>query len=75
MICNSQKELLAEIKKYMDIQDIPMKDLALRLNKSQQSISQIFNNENPKCSTLFEICNALNLQIDIRLNQKSDTSN
>ena len=75
MICNSQKELLAEIKKYMDIQDIPMKDLALRLNKSQQSISQIFNNGNPKFSTLFEICNALNLQIDIRLNQKSDASN
>ncbi len=75
MICNSQKELLAEIKKYMDIQDIPMKDLALRLNKSQQSISQIFNNGNPKCSTLFEICNALNLQIDIHLNQKSDASN
>ena len=63
MICNSQKELLAEIKKYMDIQDIPMKDLALRLNKSQQSISQIFNNGNPKCSTLFEICNALTYKL------------
>ena len=34
MICNTTKELLAEIKKYMDINDIQMKDLAINMNKS-----------------------------------------
>lgn len=71
MTCNNPKELLAEIKKHMDIQDIQIKDLAIRLNKSQQSVSQYFNNGNPNCRTLFEICDALGLQISI---SKGDTS-
>lgn len=73
MICHSSKELLAEIKKYMDINDIQMKSLAATMNKSQQSISQIFQNGNPKTSTVFEICKALNLNIDIKFIQKGDT--
>ena len=73
MVCHSSKELLAEIKKYMDINDIQMKSLAATMNKSQQSISQIFQNGNPKTSTVFEICKALNLNIDIKFTQKGDT--
>lgn len=72
MICNTTKELLAEIKKYMDINDIQMKDLAINMNKSSQSISQYFQNGNPKCSTLFDICNSLNIQLDINLVTKSN---
>lgn len=74
MLCNTPKELLSEIKKHMDLNNIPMKELALRMKKSQQSISQIFQNENPKCSTLFEICNALNIQIDVNFIEKGDTN-
>lgn len=73
MICNTTKELLAEIKKYMDLNNIQMKDLAINMHKSQQSVSQIFQNGNPKCSTLFEICDSLNIQIDINLIDKGDT--
>lgn len=73
MVCKSPKELLAEIKKYMDLHDIQMKDLAISMHKSQQSISQIFQNGNPKCSTLFDICDALNLNLDINFNNKSGT--
>ncbi len=73
MICKSTKELLAEIKKYMNLNDIQMKDLAVSMHKSQQSVSQIFQNGNPKCNTLFDICNALNLDLDINLYDKSDT--
>lgn len=65
MVCTTSKEILAEIKKYMDLNDIPMKDLSARMNKSQQSISQIFQVANPKISTLLEICKALDLQIEI----------
>lgn len=74
MLCNTPKELLSEIKKHMDLNNIPMKELALRMKKSQQSISQIFQNENPKCSTLFEICNALNIQIDVNFIEKGGTN-
>ena len=74
MICNTPKEILAEIKKYMDLNDIQIKNLAIRMGKSQQSVSQIFNTGNPKISTLFEICNALDLQIDIYPKVKSDTN-
>lgn len=71
MSYKTSKELLAEIKKYKDIEDIQVKDLAVRLNKSPQSVSQYFKNGNPNCSTLIQICNALGLQIEI---SKSDTS-
>lgn len=74
MICNNTKELLAEIKKYMDLNEIQIKDLAVNMNKSSQSVSQYFQNGNPKCSTLFEICNSLNIHLDIKLINKSDTS-
>ena len=73
MICSSSKELLAEIKKYMDLHDIQIKDLAINMKKSHQSVSQIFNNGNPKCSSLFEICEALNVNIDIYFKDKSGT--
>ncbi len=71
MTYHTSKELLAEIKKYMDLENIQVKDLAVRLNKSSQSVSQYFKNGNPNCNTLLEICNALGLQIEI---SKSDTS-
>lgn len=71
MICSTPKELLAEIKKYMDLHDIQIKDLAVNMKKSQQSVSQIFQNGNPKCSTIFEICKALNISIDIDFKNKS----
>ena len=44
MICNNTKELLAEIKKHMDLEKIQVKDLAVNMNKSSQSVSQIFQN-------------------------------
>lgn len=70
MICNTPKELLAEIKRYMDVNDIQIKELAASMNTSSQSVSQYFNNGNPKLSSLFEICNALNVKIDFTLVDK-----
>lgn len=65
MLHQTSKELLAEIKKYMEIDDIQMKDLAICIHKSPQSVSQYFNNGNPNCNTLIDICNALDLKIEI----------
>lgn len=65
MKCKSGKEVLSEIKRIMDVEDIPMKELASRLNKSQQALSRIFTAANPQFSTIVDICNALNLDIDV----------
>lgn len=67
MICNTPQELLAEIKKYMYVNNIQDKDLAVRMGKSPQSVSQFFTNGNPKLSTVFQICKALNLEVDFHL--------
>ena len=50
MICRTTKELLAEIKKYMDLNDIKMKELAINMGKrNSQKISQYINNEKQRC--------------------------
>lgn len=67
MICSGSKELLSEIKKYMNLHDIQLKELAIRMGKSQQSVSQYFNNGNPKLENVFEICHALGTDIDFNL--------
>lgn len=71
MLQQNSKEILAEIKKYMDIDQVQTKDLAARINKSSQSVSQYFKNGNPNCNTLVDICNALDLKIEIN---KSETT-
>lgn len=67
MICNTPKELLSEIKRYMDINNIQNKELAILMGKSQQSVSQYFKNGNPKLDNIYEICKALNVKIDFNL--------
>ena len=71
MICSTTKELLAEIKKYMSINDIQTKDLAINLGKSQQSVSQYFKNGNPRCDSIFKICDALNVDMDISFKRRN----
>lgn len=65
MIYSTAKELLSEIKRIMDLNDIPMKDLASRLDVTQQTVSAIFKKANPTYSTIIRICDALDLSIDI----------
>ncbi len=72
MICSNTKELLCEIKRTMDLHDIPMKELAARMNKSQQAISQTFVNGNPTCNKLYEICDALGFQMDVTFIKEKD---
>lgn len=40
MICNNTKELLAEIKKYMDLNNIQMKDLAVNMQKNLNPLAR-----------------------------------
>ena len=65
MICKTPKELLLEIKKYMLSNNIMIKDLAFKMNASQYNIGKILNSDNPRLSTLYQICDALDLDISI----------
>lgn len=75
MICNSPQELLAEIRRYMYVNNIQDKELAVMMGKSPQSVSQFFSTGNPKLSTLFDMCKALNLDIDIHFIDKNSDTN
>jgi len=81
MIYSTSKELLSEIRHVMYLKDITMKELAHRLNVSQQTVSAIFKKSNPYISTVIEICNALDINMDIKfidndsINKNSDTPN
>ena len=59
------KELMAEIRRNMILKDIQMKELAVRMDTTQQNISNIFRNANPKYSTLLQICEVLNMDMNI----------
>lgn len=74
MVYNTPKEFLSEIRRIMALQDIPMKELAARMDTTQQNASKIFTQCNPKLETLYSICNALNLQMDIKFVSKDDTN-
>ena len=63
MVYHNSKELLSEVRRIMDLNDIKQKELCAAMGKSQQSISQIFANANPKCDTLFSLCKALNVEM------------
>ena len=66
----NSKELLAEIKRYMDLNDISIKELAINMGKSQQSVSQYFNNGNPRLDNLFDIAKGLNVSFDFTISQE-----
>lgn len=73
MICNNPKEFLFEIKRYMEMEDISIKDLAIRIGKSQQNASKILSSQNPELKSIFIICDALNTQMDVNFIKKDDT--
>lgn len=67
MICNTPQELLSEIRRYMNLNKITIKELSVNMNKSHQSVSQYFANGNPKLENIFEICRGLNVNVDFNL--------
>lgn len=65
MIYNTPKELMLEIRHQMKLMDINISELAIKMGKKQQNVSQLFSVSNPKLSSLFEVCDALDLDIDV----------
>lgn len=70
MVYKTTREILSEIKHIMDLKDISIKELAAKLNTSQQNLSRILNGTNTQLNTLFKICDSLDLEIDITFKSK-----
>lgn len=65
----SAVELHKLIKHIMIDSDIQQSDIALKMNKSKQSISNLLKQDNYTLNTLYQLCNALDcdLHIDITI--------
>ena len=71
-IADSPKEILGEIKKYMYIHDISQDEIADRLHISKQAMSSKFKEANPSLKSLFEIMDAIDVQMEYRIIPKKD---
>ena len=66
----TQKEIIADIRKEVIIQDVDLQQLANELDTTSQNLSKILKRANPRLETLLKICNHLHLHISL---QKDDT--
>lgn len=65
MVCKDPLEVISFIRLEMLRRGIKISDLASKLELSNQSISQTLKISNPRLSTLYQICDALDLDISI----------
>lgn len=65
MVCKDPLEVISFIRLEMVRRGIKISDLASKLEVSNQSISQTLKISNPRLSTLYQICDALDLDISI----------
>ena len=63
MICKDPLEVISFIRLEMVRRGIKISDLASKLEVSNQNISQTLKISNPRLSTLYQICDALDLDI------------
>lgn len=70
MIYLTSKELMAQIEHIIKLKSIPKKEIAQKMNVSQQTISKILGSNNPKYLTLLQLCEALDICMDIKFVDK-----
>lgn len=67
------KQILLKIKTIITEKEIKKKDLAQKLNLSQSALTSRLNQDNISIEALLEICNALNIDMNISFINKEDT--
>ena len=73
MIYTNTQKILIYIKQQMLAENISIKELSIRMNKSQSAMGQILRQTNITLESLNDICKALGYQLDINI-IKSDTT-
>ena len=74
MLYSNTQDLLTEIRKKMLDEKINIKELANRMNKSPSAVSMALKQKNISVESLNDICQAMNLNIDINFIKKDDTN-
>mgnify|MGYP001307994261 FL=1 len=70
MEITSTKQILLKLKTIMLEKDIKKKELAEKLNISQAALTSRFKQENISINNLLELCDALNICLDISFSDK-----
>lgn len=73
MVVRDSKTILLKIKSFMVENEIKNKELAKKLNLSEAALSSRLKQDNISITSLVEICNALDCDLDIELIKKGDT--
>ena len=73
-IVKNTKQILLKIKTIITEKEIKKKDLAQKLNLSQSALTSRLNQNNISIEALLEICNALNIDMNISFINKDDTN-
>ena len=73
MKVQNTNQILLEIKTIMLRKGIKKKTLSDKLNLSQSALSSRFKQDNISIDTLLEMCDALDIDMNITFSDKSDT--
>lgn len=74
MIYNDAQSILLYIKSIMTLKKIKRKDLAKKLNISDSALNARLSQENISFNLLVEICDALDICMDIKFVDKNFTT-
>lgn len=69
MIYKSTQDIFIHIRQQMIVDNIAMKDLALKLGKSPAATSALFKQDNVSLNTLNDVCKALGYSLDIDISK------
>lgn len=72
MIYTNTKAVMVKIRQIMLTKDIKIKDLAMKLCKSQSATSALLAQPNISLDTLNELCQALDCQLIIDIEPKNE---
>lgn len=73
MIVTNTKQILLKIKTILTEREIKKKELADKLNLSASALTSRLNHDNISINLLLEICNALNLNLDVNFVDKDES--
>ena len=73
MIINNTHQILIELQKIMIEKGIKKKELSDKISLSSSALTSRFNQDNISIDSLLEICNGLDVCMDISFSNKDDT--
>lgn len=73
MIVNNTRQILIELQKIMIEKGIKKKELSDKIGLSSSALTSRFNQDNISIDSLLEMCDGLDICMDISFSNKDDT--